>query len=58
MTLRSAKAGLVVVRANKDGRRIGQSRACVTARQRMTCVSAALYVKGKRRAVRRLRVGG
>ena len=87
VTLRSAKAGLVVVRANKDGRRIGQCRARVTARQRMTCairldrlqprvaficrvprttglrlpavrVSAALYVKGKRRAVRRLRVGG
>lgn len=87
VTLRSAKAGLVVVRANKDGRRIGQCRARVTARQRMTCairldrlqprvaficrlprttrlrlpgmrVSAALYVRGERRAVRRLRVGG
>jgi hypothetical protein len=43
VTLRSAKAGLVVVRTNRDGRRIGQCR--------------ALYVKDKRRAVRRLRVG-
>jgi hypothetical protein len=82
VTLRSAKAGLVVVRAQRDGRRIGQCRARVAARQRMTCalslealgpraafvcrlprtsglrlprvrVSATLYVKGKKRAVRR-----
>jgi hypothetical protein len=82
VTLRSAKAGLVVVRAQRDGRRIGQCRARVAAKQRMTCalslkalgpraafvcrlprtsglrlprvrVSATLYVKGKKRAVRR-----
>ena len=69
LSLRSAKAGLVVVRAYRDGRRIGQCRARVAPKQRMTCsislhrlrrpraarlrVSAALYVKGKKRAVRR-----
>jgi Lysyl oxidase/Bacterial Ig domain len=82
VSLRSARAGLVVVRAQKDGRLIGHCRARVAARQRMTCairldrlgaraalvcrlprtsglrlprmhVSATLYVKGKKRAVRR-----
>lgn len=85
VSLRSARSGLVVVRANTNGRRIGHCRARVAARQRMTCairldrlrprvaflrrvprtsrlrlpgmrVSAALYVKGDRRAVRRARV--
>jgi hypothetical protein len=34
---RSAKAGLVIVRALEDGRRIGRCRARVAARQHMTC---------------------
>ena len=87
VSLRSAKAGLVIVRAQEDGRRIGHCRARVAAGQRMSCairldrltaraafvcrlprtsglrlprvrVSATLYVKGKRRAVRRARVRG
>jgi hypothetical protein len=87
VSLRSAKAGLVIVRAQEDGRRIGRCRARVAAGQRMTCairldrlraraafvcrlprtsvlrlarvsVSATLYVKGKKRAVRRARVRG
>jgi hypothetical protein len=87
VSLRSAKAGLVIVRAREDGRRIGHCRARVAAGQRMTCairldrlraraafvcrlprtsglrlprvrVSATLYVKGKKRAVRRARVRG
>jgi hypothetical protein len=87
VSLRSAKAGLVIVRAQEDGRRIGHCRARVAAGQRMTCairldrlraraafvcrlprtsglrlprvrVSATLYVKGKKRAVRRARVRG
>jgi hypothetical protein len=85
VSLRSAKAGLVVVGARKEGARLGRCRARVTAGQRMTCaikldrlgptaaficrvpqtsrlrlprvrVSATLYVKGKKRAVRRARV--
>lgn len=87
VSVRSAKAGLVVVGARKEGVRLGRCRARVTARQRMTCsikldrlgptaafvwrvpqttrlrlprvrVSAKLYIKGKRRAVRRGRVRG
>jgi len=87
VSLRSAKAGLVIVGARKEGLRLGRCRARVTARQRMTCaikldrlgpsaafvcrvpqtsrlrlarvrVSATLYVKGKKRAVRRARVRG
>jgi hypothetical protein len=86
VSLRSTKAGVVVVRARKHGRRIGHCRSRVTANQRMTCsiglnrlrprvaaficrvprtsglrlarirVSATLYVKGEKRAVRRGRV--
>jgi hypothetical protein len=37
VTLRSARAGLVVVRAQRDERRIGQCQARVAAKQRMTC---------------------
>jgi hypothetical protein len=87
VSVRSAKAGLVVVGARKEGLRLGRCRARVSARQRMTCaikldrlgpsaafvcrvpqttrlrlpkvrVSATLYVKGKKRAVRRARVRG
>jgi hypothetical protein len=82
VTLRSAKAGLVVVGARKQDVKLGRCRARVVAGQRMTCaigleelgaraafvcripqtsrlrlprvrVSATLYVKGKKRAVRR-----
>ena len=82
VTLRSAKAGLVVVGARKGDVKLGRCRARVVARQRMTCaigldelgpraafvcripqttslrlprvrVSATLYIKGKKRAVRR-----
>jgi hypothetical protein len=82
VTLRSAKAGVVVVGARKEGIGLGRCRARVIARQRMTCaitldelgpraafvcripqtsrlrlprvqVSATLYIKGKKRAVRR-----
>jgi hypothetical protein len=82
VTLRSAKAGLVVVGARKQDIDLGRCRARVVARQRMTCaitldelgpraafvcripqtsrlrlprvrVSATLYIKGKKRAVRR-----
>ena len=85
VTLSAAKAGVVVVRARRDGLRLGQCRARVAAKQRLTCalslealgpraafvcrlprtsglrlprvrVSATLYVKGKKRAVRRGRV--
>ncbi len=82
VTLRSAKAGVVVVSARRKGIDLGRCRARVVARQRMTCairldelgpraaficripqtsrlrlprvrVSATLYIKGKKRAVRR-----
>ncbi len=82
VTLRSAKAGVVVVSARRKGTNLGRCRARVVARQRMTCaigldelgpraafvcripqtsrlrlprvrVSATLYIKGKKRAVRR-----
>lgn len=87
VSVRPAKAGLVVVGARKDDLRLGRCRARVSARQRMTCairldplgptaafvcrvprtsrlrlpqvrVSATLYIKGKKRAVRRARVSG
>ena len=82
VTLRSAKAGVVVVAARRNGIDLGRCRTRVVARQRMTCaigleelgaraaficripqtsrlrlprvrVSATLYIKGKKRAVRR-----
>jgi hypothetical protein len=85
VSLASAKAGRVVVRASKGRRRIGSCSARVSANRRMTCaikldrrtarvafrcrqpptsrvrrhsvrVSATLYVKGRRDALRRARV--
>jgi hypothetical protein len=82
VSLRSAKAGVVVVAARREGINLGRCRTRVVARQRLTCaigleelgaraafvcripqtsrlrlprvrVSATLYIKGKKRAVRR-----
>ena len=87
VSLRSKKAGRVIVGAQKDDRRVGRCSARVSPNRRMTCamkldrsvarvafycrvartsrlalpglkVSATLYVKGHKRAVRRARVRG